>query len=178
MIKTKLGLVNRRVYARNTEVRSVTPKDAKEFLQNNHLMGPSFGTQAWGLYIDRELAALATFKKRGHQLELNRFCNKLNTVVVGGLSKLLSEYRGQEIVSFVDLRYANGHSLTALGFELVGITLGWKWTDFYTTFNRSFCVADSKNGITEKQKALELGLCRIYDAGQAKFVKKGSPPCL
>lgn len=178
LIKTKLGLVGRRIYARNTELRSVPSKVAKEFLIDNHLMGPSFGTQAWGLYLDQELVALATFKRRGRQLELNRFCNKLDTVVVGGLSKLLSEYRGQEIISFVDLRYANGHSLVALGFELVGITLGWKWTDFVHSFNRSFCVADSKNGVTEKQKALELGLCKIYDAGQAKFMRKGKSICL
>ena len=76
-------------------------------------------------------------------------------------------------MSFVDLRYGNGSSLLKAGFELKGITLGWKWTDFKSTYNRLRCRANMDDRkLTEKEHANELGLYKIYDAGQAKFIKE------
>jgi hypothetical protein len=60
-----------------------------------------------------------------------------------------------------------------MGYSLINITEGWGWTDYKTTFNRLYCRANMDDRkLTEKQHAEELGLCRIYDAGQAKYVKK------
>lgn len=168
LILAKLGLLQTRVYARKTEVKRVPQKQALEFLQQNHLMGSSRGTSNLGLYSGLELVCIATYKKHGNQTELVRFCSKLNHSVIGGLSKLLRRLPKTTITSFVDLRYANGASLKTLGFELMNQSLGFKWTDFQITHNRSYCQVSSSE--TQAQKALRLGLFKIFDAGQAKWV--------
>jgi len=57
-----------------------------------------------------------------HDYELMRFCNKLNWVVVGGASKLLSFFRkayiGASLVSYANKRWSNGHLYETLGFNL------------------------------------------------------------
>jgi hypothetical protein len=54
------------------------------------------------------------------QWELLRFCNKLNTNVIGGASKLfkhfITEYAPKEIVSYADRRWSNGNLYDKLGF--------------------------------------------------------------
>ena len=116
---------------------------------------------------------MATYKKRGSRTELNRFCSKIDTIIVGGLSKLLKRMPDGIIESFVDLRYATGDSLKTLGFTLESCTLGWRWTDAKITYNRHYCRAnqDSRN-LSERAYAKEAKLFKIYDAGQAKWVRR------
>jgi hypothetical protein len=96
-------------------------------------------------------------------------------VVVGGYSKLLKyaikTFDIDKIYTFVDLRYGDVASLKDMGFVHVGTTLGWKWTDYDKTYNRLFCKANmDERKLTQKEYAKELGLVKIYDAGQAKMV--------
>lgn len=173
LISNKLNVSVNRIFARKTEVRRVSLKDTTQFLVDNHLMGPSYGTKNLGLYYGNDLVCLLTYKKCKESVEISRFCSLLNTVVIGGLSKLIKQLPKKQLISFVDLRYANGNSLLNLGFELISVTQGWKWTDYNQTFNRRICRAnmDDRN-LTEVEHAKELGLSKIYDAGQAKFVFK------
>lgn len=69
----------------------------------------------------------------------------------------------------------NGNHLSNYGFKLEKTTLGWKWTNGSRTFNRLSCRAnmDSRK-MSEREHAEELKLYKIYDAGQAKFVKTRS----
>jgi len=83
----------------------------------------------------------------------------------------MKEY--SKVVSFCDLRYALGHTYTKLGFALEKTTLGWSWTDFKNTFNRLNCRANMDDRkLTQAEHAAELKWAKIYDAGQAKYVKE------
>ena len=174
IINAQLGNT-RKIFARKTEIRKLSREESKVFFTTNHLMGDAPGATAFALCLGAEIVAAITVRNRDGELEIVRYANALNTTVVAGISKLLAyverEYKPKTILSFVDRRYADGHSLVTLGFKEVSTTLGWKWTDGVKTYNRLHCRADKARGLTEKQNAEELGLSKIYDAGQTKFIK-------
>ena len=167
--------INTRIYARKTIFKIVKPKDAQEFLQENHLMGKFNSAKHIGLYYKDELVMLLSYKKYKNYLDISRLCTKVGYTIIGGLSKLLSKINTTNIdfiQSFVDLRYANGNSLIKLGFKYIKTTLGWKWTDGKNTYNRLQCRANmDERNLSEKEYAAELKWYKIYDAGQAKFTK-------
>ena len=176
ILLSKLDKNNVSYFARKLELKTVTTSDASSFLEENHLMGKFKAAKNIGLYNKEELVCLMSYKKYKDGIDISRFCNKINTITIGGLSKLLKYIEKNEnprfIQSFVDLRYGTGDSLLKLGFKLEGITPGWKWTDTESSYNRLYCRANmDERKLTEKQHAEELGLVKIYDAGQAKFVK-------
>lgn len=176
IIKAKLGLFKNKIHARKCEVRTVSREDSVLFLKENHLMQSSVGFKSIGLYFNNQLVSLLTYKKYKEGIDIARFCNKNNTVVHGGLSKLLKYVKEENsnikyIQSFVDLRYGTGFSLQRLGFKNEGESLGWKWTDFKLTYNRLQCRAnmDSRK-LSENEYANELKWFKLYDAGQRKWI--------
>ena len=60
-------------------------------------------------------------KAAANSYELLRFCNKLNTTVIGGASKLfqhfLTHYQPSKIISYADRRWSNGQLYFNLGFK-------------------------------------------------------------
>lgn len=172
-VRHLIGKSEFKIYARKCKL--VTNIDHK-FFENNHLMGSASG-QSVGLEFDGKLMAAMSYMIKGGELHIVRFCNTINTVVSGGFNRMLTYivnkhlFKGT-IINFVDLRYGNGSHLLSKGFVLERITLGWKWTDGKNTFNRLRCRAnmDSRR-LSEKEHAKELKWYKIYDAGQAKFVK-------
>lgn len=176
MILAKIGKVEVKYQARKLKIKTVPNKEAQVFLSNNHLMGEHKASKYIGLFNNNELISLLGYRKIKTGIDISRFCNKLNSSVAGGYSKLLNYVEKLEkpefIQSFVDLRYGNGKTLEQLGFKLENITLGWMWTDYRNTYNRLYCRANMDDRkLTEAQHAEEMGLCRIYDAGQARYVK-------
>ena len=176
MLRARLGFTERKIHARDLEVYEPTPDEANTFVAENHLMGPFRAARPLGLRTkEGELVCLITYRREGDGLEIARMCSKLNCHVVGGVSRLLAHLPLEgvkSLVSFVDLRYATGHSLTRLGFKRASVTLGWRWTDLKSTYNRRACRANmDERGLSEADHAAELKLTRIYDAGQARFVK-------
>lgn len=137
MISNRLGVCRAKLYARNTDFRSVSFKDAEYFLTDNHLKGSCASKYRFGLYFNNELVSLMTFgsmrntqgrtKHDGTSLELSRFCSKAELEVIGGASKLfkhsLRELKKLEdvykIVSFSDRATASGNVYETLGFEAV-----------------------------------------------------------
>lgn len=177
MIRAKLGLVQTRLYARKMTLKETNNTEAQHFLLENHLMGEYKAAKHFGLYQNGVLYSLIGFKKRGEGLEITRFCNKLNTIVIGGLSKLISFIKSQigdvEIYSFVDRRYGNGDSLKKIGFIEIKTSIGWKWTDRKKTYNRLSCRANMDDRkLPQEAYSKELGWHKIYDAGQSLFLLK------
>ena len=177
IIRSKLGLSTLKYPARKLQIVALKPVEATQFFQETHLMGPYKAAVPLGLKTaDGLLVACLSYRICKGHIEIARFSCALNSSVMGGFSRLLktieAQHPGLPVISWVDLRYGTGQSLTKLGFLRKKITLGWKWTDGKVSYNRLRCRAnmDSRK-LTEAEHAKELGWLRVYDAGQALFSK-------
>lgn len=174
MIAVKAGTVKNKLHARKLKICEVTALEARTFLNTNHLMGFASASVYLALKDGDFIKALLSLRFEGSEVKIVRFASALNTVVVGGYSKLLKyaiqSFDMTSIYTFVDLRYGDVASLESMGFVHTGTTLGWKWTDYDKTYNRLFCRANmDERKLSQKQYARELGLVKIYDAGQARM---------
>lgn len=186
-----IGKTPNKIFARKCKIKEVSSKEVSKFLDENHIQGKLGATVRLGLYYNEELVSLMTFgelrknlgqtKKEG-SFELLRFCNKLNTNVIGGASRLLkyftenTEYN--EIISYADRRWSTGELYETLGFNKQKET---KPNYFYTKgairesrfkFRKDVLVSKGydKNK-TEKEIMEELGYSRVYDCGSFKYNK-------
>ena len=150
MLRNLIGKNDTKIYARNTEVREVDSVTAVQFLNMNHRQGRVFSPVRLGLYDKKtgELVSLMTFGKLRRTMgmnkeaseeiwELTRFCNKINTSVVGGASKLfkhfVNNYHPKEIRSFSDRAHTRGNLYSTLGFkELRRSDASYVWIDLKT----------------------------------------------
>lgn len=194
---TKLGCCENTIYARKTELREVPSKEASSFLDENHIQGHCNSKYSYGLYYNDELVSLMTFgcnrgsiskntKKSSSEYELLRFCNKLDTHVIGGASKLLQHFiktfNPSQIISYASCDISDGNLYKTLGFESTGgITRSYWYIDpesyrryHRTSFTKTAIVKkgikESNGSWTEFEAMDEAGYIRIYDAGQMRWV--------
>ncbi len=176
----------RRVYARACEVREVLPGDRRGFLEVNHLQGDAAASWCWGLYVGDDLLQVLSVREARYTgapssfWEVARFATRVDTQVVGGLSRLLSRAREYlrargvtRLYTFADRRYSDGQAYKAVGFRLLGTTPpGYFYTDFHVRRHRYAMRKDRgcPPGVTERQYRASQGWHRIWDAGQLKFV--------
>jgi len=138
MILNKLGKTYNKIYARKTEIKEIfDTKLIREFLDNNHIQGFVGSKVKIGLFYENELMSLMTLGNRRVSMgkktttegeyELLRFCNKLNTNIIGGASKLfnyfIKNYNINEIISYADRSHSKGKLYETLGFEYLGKTV-------------------------------------------------------
>ncbi len=194
MILNKLGKIENKIYARKTEVTEVFDnKLVREFLEKNHIQGFVGSNIKLGLFYDDELVSLMTFGKRrvamgkkstnDGEYELLRFCNKLNTNVVGGASKLfkyfINNYKPKEITTYADRSFSQGNLYKQLGFEFTSKTEpnyyyiidGIRHHRFNFRKDKLVKEGYDKNK-TEHQIMIERKIYRIYDSGNLKFIYK------
>ena len=179
-----LGLNKHRIYARKCVIKEVSPSESTIFLDINHLQGATAGSIKLGLYHDNELVSLMTFGSRpmfsSSECELIRFCNKLDTSVIGGADKLLKyfikTYQPKEITSYADRRWSQGGLYEKLGFEFIHNST----PNYYYLINKQ---RHTKFGFrkhilvregfdpakSEHEIMLERGIYRIYDCGVKKY---------
>ena len=55
ILLNRLGIIENKIYARKCELKEVSYKDSKEFLDNNHIQGNSMSKHRIGLYYNDEL---------------------------------------------------------------------------------------------------------------------------
>ncbi len=179
-ISNKLHYNNKKIYARNCDIRYIESKEAMNFLENNHIQGKTGSNYKIGLYYKNELVSLMTFKDN----ELNRFCSKINTTVVGGFSRLLKHFISNcvydNIVSYSDNTYSYGEIYKNNGFvkdyELdIDYFYVYKLQRFHkSNFMKSkiikkFNLNENEINKTENELALNNNLFRIYDSGKIKW---------
>ena len=174
MIAVKAGLANKK-HARKLTIEEITVERARLFLESNHIMGFNGATVHVGLLDETGIVAMISVLISNESGKIVRYCGALNTVTVGGYSKLLkfviNKFNLKEITTFIDLRYGSVKSLVNLGFKHISTTLGWKWTDYDKTYNRLQCRANmDERGLSEKEYSEELKWVKIHDAGQAKLM--------
>jgi endogenous inhibitor of DNA gyrase (YacG/DUF329 family) len=190
IICSKLGIYERKLNARECNVRVLTYKQCKDFLNINHIQGSASSSLHYGLFYDNELVSLLAIGKNRFKIntyEIVRFANKLNTSVRGGLSKLWKYIKFQlpehfTLISYVDLRYFQGECNTQLGLKyMYSNKPSYYYTKNYKVlFNRmSFqkkYIKKNLNIYDENLTEWELmqlnGYDRIWDCGTAVYELK------
>ncbi|MDE5889115.1 MAG: hypothetical protein K2H20_03750, partial [Bacilli bacterium] len=184
-LKSILGIKERCIRASKCEIREVSSKESKAFLDENHLQGNVNSKFRYGLYYKDELVSLMTFgglrknlnsKAQEGAFELLRFVNKLNTTVYGGASNLLKYFikkvNPKSIISYADKRWSDGNLYKKLGFTH---THDSKPNYFYVkhdkrlnrfNFRKDKLVSEGFDpNKSEHEIMLERGIYRIYDCG-------------
>lgn len=190
MIKNQIGVIDNKVFARKCEIKTVEKDEGYKFLENNHIQGKCTSTIMIGLYYNNELVSLMTFGKSRHfignskhEYELLRFCNKINTSVIGGASRLLSyfekQYKPKSIVSYADKRWSTGNLYNTLDF----VKYNESKPNYYYVINeqrknrfnfrkselvRKYNCPEEKS---EREFCFEQKWYRIYDCGCMCFEK-------
>ena len=191
VIKSKLGIVENKIGARKCIVKEVSTKECKNFLNENHIQGYSPSTTKLGLYYNDELVSVMTFSKsrvgigkKEDGYELVRFCNKLNTRVVGGASKLLKYfiqiYNPSKIISYSSNDISNGDLYNILGFQKENESAIAYWYINHNTFQRYHRFNFRKQKLkemgynienqTEFQIMSQLPYWKIFDSGTTRWV--------
>ena len=116
-----------------------------------------------------------------YDIEILRFCNKLNTIVVGGLSKLTKVLKERgTIITYCDLRYSDGSSYTKSGYVQISQSKpGYYYLKNNTRYSRINFQKYKLNNllehfdphITEWENMQLNGYDRIWDCGNLVFHK-------
>jgi N-acetylglutamate synthase-like GNAT family acetyltransferase len=175
---------------RKTKIKEVPKKEAKEFLEQNHIQGSSVFEISFGLYYFNELQAVITGNKhhrQGHSdtLVLNRLAFKTDVSIAGGPSKLFNRLvsyakeRGyKRLISWSDNRWSEGNVYKKLEFELTeNLPADYSYFSNQSRISKQSCQkkmlikkgAKGDMSMTEKELALSLGLYRIYDCGKKQW---------
>ena len=191
IILNKIGKISNKIWARKCELKETKDINiVKSFLDNNHIQGYTHANHNLGLFYNNELVSLMTFsknrfKKNSNELEMVRFCNKLNTNIIGGASKLFKFYQKNynvnqiPIISFADRRFFKGDLYKTLGFDFDKNTspsyIYWKDSK---VLNRMSCQKHKLNKLldifdpnkTEYENMLINGWRRVWDSGNSKWI--------
>jgi very-short-patch-repair endonuclease/DNA-binding CsgD family transcriptional regulator len=172
IINNKLNNVQR-IGARKCELVELTKGESDVFFSTNHLMGYGKGTGFGLKYSDNIMAAILIKRRKNKEYEISRFASILNYSIAGGFSKLLNfaqnKLQMSSLVTFIDLRYGQGTYLQNLGFQHVGTHTSFKWTDGHGIYNRMQFPNNT---------GYDKGLFKIWDCGQAKWIKIFQPQTL
>lgn len=169
-IRTATGHIKNRIYARDCEVKEVTNKELRPFLNLNCFYGYRSATKNLGLYLKKDkcgfkagtLLFVYTFgagfysHNKPGQLEVIRVATVLNTQVIGGASKCLkyflekypivkvgqNEVMVESLLFYVDADHNSSQSMTTLGF------------DFVSWDGNGFINVDSETGETFQRKPM------------------------
>ena len=188
-----LNLTSTKIFARKTNIKEITDNILlRNFLETNHIQGFVGSQVKIGLFYENEIVSLMTFGKQRKNMgnkseentyELLRFCNKLNTSVIGGASKLfkyfIDNYKPEEIITYADRSWSQGNLYRKLGFDFIYETQpnyyyvvdGIRKNRF--NFRKDILIKDGFDpNKTEREIMLERKIYRIYDSGQLKFIWK------
>jgi predicted nucleic acid-binding Zn-ribbon protein len=189
-----IGL-SEKIYARMCNIQEVGYKDAKAFLEKNHIQGAVSSKYNIALFYQDEMVALMTFgalrknlgqvNKPGY-FELLRFCCKLNTSIIGGASRLfkyfIKKYSPIEIISYADRRWSQGDLYEKLGFQFVSNTKpNYSYIDGKQqmrinryTLRKNVLVEkyNCPHDVSETKFCHSIGLYQVFDCGNKKYIWK------
>ena len=129
VILSKLGIYKNKIMARKCNIKELSVNEYQEFTEINHLQGYTPAKTKLGLFFNNELVQICSFGKsrfKDNEIELLRQCTKLNTIVIGGFTKLLSyyvkNYHPTNLVSYCDRRYSIGTGYISSGWQLESVS--------------------------------------------------------
>jgi len=190
MILNKLNKSNK-IFARKCVIKEIDDNRLiREFLETNHIQGFVGSKVKLGLFFENELVSLMTFgnlrksmnsKAKEGTYELLRFCNKLNTSIIGGASKLfkyfINNYNPIEVISYSDYSRSIGNMYINLGFNFSHLSnpnYYWcknKFKEYRFNFRKDILV---KEGFDPNKTEVEImhdrGYYRLFDCGMQKWI--------
>ena len=184
ILRTCVG-VNDTIYARKCEVREISPSDAKEFINVNHIQNYVPSKINIGLFNEDSLVSVMCFgglrKNLGQSskegsYEMLRYATMLGCTVIGGASKLFKyfkdRYNPEFVKTYADKRLFSGKVYESLGFVLEHTS---QPNYFYVIgshrenrfkYRKDRLVSEGfDKDKTEHQIMLDRGIFRIYDCG-------------
>jgi hypothetical protein len=182
-IKNWLKLSEIKIFARKCQVKEIVDsKIVNTFLKENHIQGKVNSILKLGLYLESELVSIMTFDKYEGRKKMedggwniNRFCNKLETNVVGGASKLfkyfIKNYDVKRIISYSDKDWSLGGLYKNLSFEKISETNpDYKYIFEGKRINKSrFRKSRLNTDLTESEYMKKSQIHRIWDCGKIKW---------
>jgi len=188
-LKNQLNLSNIKIYARNTIVKNISHKEYKLFVETNHLQGSINAKHKIGLFYNDELVSVMSFGKLRKSLggkneknvyELYRFCNKLNTSVVGAASKMFKNFINNinptKVITYADLDWGKGEFYSNLGFKFEYDTVPNYWYLINGVRMHRFNFRKQqliKEGFDQTKTEFEImrdrGISKIWGSGNAKW---------
>ena len=180
------------IYARKCDIRIVDTSEAGAFINQTHIQGSIGAAIKIGLYYNNELVSIMTFGSLRKNLgqtstqggyELLRFCNKLNTNVVGAASKLFSyfkkTYNPVSIISYADKCWSNSkrNIYTSLNLKYIHESepsyyyiIGSKKKGRFA-YRKDQLLLCGYDGVqwTEHTICLANNIYRIFDVGTCKY---------
>ena len=181
IIKSALGIYDKIVYARQCAIEKINSCNYRNFLDENHLQGSINSSIRYGLYNRNELVSVIGFGKsrfKSGEIELHRFCCKLNYHIPGAFSKLIKHSRLNDFITYVDLAHFSGEGYKELGFKEISVTEpNYKWVKGNTTLNRfatqkhklSILLENYDENLTEAKNMTLNGYNQIFDSGNIKL---------
>ncbi|MGD9678080.1 MAG: hypothetical protein AB7V16_06920 [Vulcanibacillus sp.] len=192
IIKNKLGIIDNKIFARKCDLQLVNYKVAKSFYENNHIQSGSIINSKMisiGLFYTDELVSLITLDKsrfdKQYEWELIRFCNKINTQVLGGFSKMLKyferNYNPKSILTYSEARLFQKNTYESSGFTYIKTTdpnyfyiKKGKYIGTRHKFQKHKLPKILENfdiKLTEWENMVNNGYDRVWDCGNRVFVK-------
>lgn len=179
---------SRRIFARKTVIKSITPTQASEFHNKHHLHNSIGAKYHYGLFYEGEMVMVGSFGvnrfSKKYEYECSRLTSASNITVVGGVSKIFKHFIRSEtpnsIVTFADLRFGDGSSYLNCGFKYLGNTAPNYWY-YKKNTNKLFSrVKFQKHKLSEQleffdpdktefENMLDNKWDRIWDCGNAKY---------
>lgn len=176
--------------ARKCNVQEISKKDAKEFIDKNHIQGYKGCSIAIGCFDEETIVGVMTFEKDNDEWILNRFATDINRKCPGVGGKLFSffvkNYNPTIVKSYADLRWTvdkDKNLYTNIGFKLDGILKPeYKYvnsshpTERIHKFNFRKKIMEKRYGTdsnkTETELTESLGYYKIWDCGMLKYIWK------
>lgn len=181
-IRNLLNKNSYRIFARECSVAQITSEQSKKFLDENHILGNVKSNIKLGLFFKDKLVSVMTFDKcegrkklSESEWNLTRFCNVLDTSVVGGASKLwkyfLRNFQASRTISYADLDWSLGDIYYKLGFRLVNVGKpDYKYlVEGRRRHKSGFRKSKLNYDVTETEFIRSKGILRIWDCGKLKF---------
>ena len=189
VILSKIGIFQKRIYARKCKVKKISKKDMNVFCDENHIQGKNLlSLVCFGLFHENELVGVIDLgrhhrKNDKDSLVLTRLCFKKGFQIVGGSSKLFSaciEYcknnHIKNIISWSDNRWSDGKVYKNIGFTLESeLKPDYYYVDTKNPKKRISKQSQKKSNsncpenMTELEWAKSRELSRIWDCGKTRW---------
>lgn len=189
VILSKLGIFEKRIYARKCVTKEISKKEMNSFCEQYHIQGKNYlSLVCFGLFHENELVGVIDLgrhhrKKDKDTMVLTRLCFKQGCQIVGGSSKLFSacinyckNNNVKNIISWSDNRWSDGKVYKNLGFFLEeDLGPDYCYVDISNPKKRISKQSQKKRNsncpenTTELEWANSRGLSRIWDCGKTRW---------